>query len=234
MIKLMIAENNEELNLSYCKFLAMDKDIKIVSSTLDGQKTLEEYKKMKPDVLLLDLDISKINGIEIIDTLCQDIKEKNKCNIIVITGNLEMRYNLLNTAKVYKIVPKPIKIEDMLETIKEITISNGISEKKLRKLFLDLKFNLFSQGTIYLLDAINIAYNNPFMLYNMKDIYNDLGNMYNVNPNKIKWSIRNSIETMNRTVSSQKLISIFPAYDTYIKITPKYFISLILEYFLYD
>ena len=141
---------------------------------------------------------------------------------------------MLNTAKVYKIVPKPIKIEDMLETIKEITISNGISEKKLRKLFLDLKFNLFSQGTIYLLDAINIAYNNPFMLYNMKDIYNDLGNMYNVNPNKIKWSIRNSIETMNRTVSSQKLISIFPAYDTYIKITPKYFISLILEYFLYD
>ena len=83
MIKLMIAENNEELNLSYCKFLAMDKDIKIVSSTLDGQKTLEEYKKMKPDVLLLDLDISKINGIEIIDTLCQDTKEKNKCNIIV-------------------------------------------------------------------------------------------------------------------------------------------------------
>ena len=69
MIKVMIAEDNQSLCENCFEFLTNDEDIKVVSCTLDGKSTLEKYLEIKPDVLLLDLDLPKITGIEVINFL---------------------------------------------------------------------------------------------------------------------------------------------------------------------
>ena len=43
MIRVMVADDNMDLNNLYCKFLTKDKDIKIISQTTDGKETLEKY-----------------------------------------------------------------------------------------------------------------------------------------------------------------------------------------------
>ena len=78
MIRVMVADDNIDLNNMYCKFLTKDKDIKIISQTTDGQETLEKYQELKPDLLLLDLEMPKISGLEIINYLSKDTIEKNK------------------------------------------------------------------------------------------------------------------------------------------------------------
>ena len=125
MVKVMIADDNIDLNSMYCKFLTNDKSIEVVSSTTDGETTLDEYLKYKPDLLLLDLDMPKINGLEIINKLSYDTTEKSKCNIIVISGSTEMRFQLLNTAKVYRIIPKPTSPQHVLDVIKEFELGVG-------------------------------------------------------------------------------------------------------------
>ena len=59
MIRVMIAEDNTSLNHLCCNYLTNDKDIQIVFSAYDGEETLEKYKELRPDVLLLDLDLPK-------------------------------------------------------------------------------------------------------------------------------------------------------------------------------
>ena len=93
MIQVMIADDNLDLNNLCCNILSKDKDIQIISSTLDGESTLKDYMQLKPDVLLLDLDLPKMNGIDIINNICLDETEKRKNNIIIISGNTELRYN---------------------------------------------------------------------------------------------------------------------------------------------
>lgn len=231
MINIMIADDDSDFALSCYNFLSQDKDINIVSCTNDGKTTLSNYKKIRPDILLLDLNMPKMSGIDIINKLSKEKKEKNKCNIIVMSGNKNLRYQLLNTSKVFKIIPKPFDLKYLLKTIKEIPISNTICQKKLRELLLELRFNLHSIGTNYLIDMINMSYNEPKMLYNIKDIYIELGKKYNVPPNKIKWSVRNSIDSMNRAISINDIITIFPFYDKNDKLTTKFFLNLIIEYF---
>lgn len=236
MIKVMVADDNTSLNDLCCSFLTKDKEIKIVSSTIDGETTLQKYIELKPDVLLLDLDMPKMNGLDVINNLCLDETEKKKNNIIIISGNAPLRYNLLNTSKVFRIMPKPIDFDNLLYTIKEIsTIENRkkITNKEIRDFLFTLNFNLYADGTLYLIDALRFGIENPRLLRNIKDIYDKVAELHSIPSNSVKWGIRNAIETMNHNTTIDEINSKFNI--SYIKkMTPKYFIPLVISYFQKD
>ena len=69
MIKVMIAEDNISLCKNYFNFFSNDSDIKVVSCTEDGEETIQKYFELQPDVLLLDLNLPKISGLDVINTI---------------------------------------------------------------------------------------------------------------------------------------------------------------------
>lgn len=233
MIQVMIADDNLDLNNLCCNILSKDKDIQIISSTLDGESTLKDYMQLKPDVLLLDLDLPKMNGIDIINNICLDETEKKKNNIIIISGNTELRYNLFNTSKIFRIMPKPVDFNDVISTIKEIVTENNyipIVEKEIRNFLFSLNFNLYADGTRYLIDAIKLGSENIRLVRNIKTLYDEVAKLHSTSSNTIKWGIRNAIETMNHNTTKHEINKIFHInYDK--KMTPKYFIPLVISYF---
>lgn len=233
MIQVMIADDNLDLNNLCCNILSKDKDIQIISSTLDGESTLKDYMRLKPDVLLLDLDLPKMNGIDIINNICLDETEKKKNNIIIISGNTELRYNLFNTSKIFRIMPKPVDFNDVISTIKEIATENNyipIVEKEIRNFLFSLNFNLYADGTRYLIDAIKLGSENIKLVRNIKTLYDEVAELHSTSSNTIKWGIRNAIETMNHNTTKHEINKIFHInYDK--KMTPKYFIPLVISYF---
>ena len=232
MIKVMIAEDNKSLCENCFEFLTNDEEIKVVSCTLDGKKTLEKYLELKPDVLLLDLDLPKINGIEVINFLSRFSEERNKCNIIVVSGSAELLNNLCNTAQVYRVIREPANLNYILQTIKEIQFRpTEINQKELKKLLTSLNFKIYATNVAHLIAAINIAYEKPYLLNNIKDLYSVVASKNNVSPNTIKWSIRNSIGALNRRTTIDEICSIFELKHRIDGITPKQFITLVVEYF---
>lgn len=233
MIQVMIADDNLDLNNLCCNILSKDKDIQIIGSTLDGESTLKDYMQLKPDVLLLDLDLPKMNGIDIINNICLDETEKKKNNIIIISGNTELRYNLFNTSKIFRIMPKPVDFNDVISTIKEIVTENNyipIVEKEIRNFLFSLNFNLYADGTRYLIDAIKLGSENIRLVRNIKTLYDEVAELHSTSSNTIKWGIRNAIETMNHNTTKHEINKIFHInYDK--KMTPKYFIPLVISYF---
>lgn len=233
MIQVMIADDNLDLNNLCCNILSKDKDIQIISSTLDGESTLKDYMRLKPDVLLLDLDLPKMNGIDIINNICLDKTEKKKNNIIIISGNTELRYNLFNTSKIFRIMPKPVDFNGVISTIKEIVTENNyipIVEKEIRNFLFSLNFNLYADGTRYLIDAIKLGSENIRLVRNIKTLYDEVAELHSTSSNTIKWGIRNAIETMNHNTTKHEINKIFHInYDK--KMTPKYFIPLVISYF---
>lgn len=234
MIKVMIADDNITLNDLCCSILTKDKELEIVSSTTDGETTLQKYNELKPDVLLLDLDLPKMNGLDVINNLCLDENEKKKNNVIIISGNVSLRYNLFNTSKVFRIMPKPIDFDNVIFTIKDIAKSKkNITNKELRNFLFSLNFNLYSDGTVYLIDAIKLGIENPRLLRNIKDLYDYIAKLHSVSSNTVKWGIRNSVDTMNHNTTQKEIKKIFNiSYDK--KITPKYLLPLIISHFQQD
>ena len=170
----MIADDNKEFNCCCKKFLTKDNSIDVICSARDGLSTLEEYLNLKPDILLLDLELPLLNGIEIINRLTSIPEEKNLCNIIVISGSQKFRSQIINTSKIFKIISKPCDLVDILMTIHEMDIAkrpNSIDIKKINTLMTKLNFNLYTKGTKFLIDCIIIASNNNNLFYNINDLY---------------------------------------------------------------
>ena len=158
------------------KFLTKDKDIKIISQTTDGQETLIKYQELKPDLLLLDLEMPNINGLEIINRLSKDPNEKNKKNIIVISGKNEIRANLWNMSKIYMSLSKPVDFDLILhqihDFIKDKELENReITEKEIVVFLHSINAKSHPKNISLLIKAIEIAYKNPFLLRNIKFLW---------------------------------------------------------------
>lgn len=234
MIRVMIAEDSLENNIRYCKFLTKEKNIEIISRTVDFNSTLSDYFRLKPDVLIISFRVINDNKLRLIEYLSLDIQERKKCNIIIISNNFTFNSNAFCMAKIYRILPEN-NFHEVITTIKEIysPVKNDLTRSQIKTLLLSLKFNLYSKGTHYIIDAIQIAYKNPNLLYNITNLYEKVAHIYNIDSEKVQRSIRNSIDVMNSHIPNDKLQSFFHVYEKDI-VPPKYFFTIVIEYFLED
>lgn len=98
----------------------------------NGEEALKllEKKDELPDIILLDLNMPKINGIEFLDILKKDPILKNIPTIILTTSG-----NQKDLSECYKIgiagyVLKPLKYEDYVSKIEKVLAYWSINELK--------------------------------------------------------------------------------------------------------
>lgn len=228
--KIMIAEDNTSVFSCYQKFLSKDKTIEFIGHALDGESAIKMYKEKSPDLLLLDLRLPKKNGLEILNEITKYESNNIKCNVIVISGNAELMRQLYNTRKVYRIIPKPISLNLIENTIKEFQKEQEeeyFSENKCQDLLMKLKLNPYCKNGRLLTEAIKLCYFDLELLDNMKQIYIILGSKYSCSPEKIKSALRSIIGTANRFSNNSTLSSIFyiENEDFNKSISPKHFIN---------
>jgi len=69
MIRILIADDHDIVRAGIRRFLELENDMEIVGEAGTGRETLSLCGKLKPDVILLDLDMPDIDGLEAIPQL---------------------------------------------------------------------------------------------------------------------------------------------------------------------
>ena len=88
-VKIMIADDHSMVREGLKSLLELDGDIQVIEEAVDGEDCLEKLKTCKPDVLLLDINMPKKNGLEVL----QCINKSNlKVKVLVLTGHNEVEY----------------------------------------------------------------------------------------------------------------------------------------------
>jgi two-component system, response regulator, stage 0 sporulation protein A len=235
MVNVMIAEDNDAIVNSYCNYLSNDEKVRIIGIAKDGQKALELYNEKHPDLVLLDLGLPIIDGLEIINNITSTYKNKNLKNIVVISGDANLRMTLSDMRKVYMSIQKPISCEKMTRVIDEFDAELNrpiFPEEKLNKLFKDFNLKLLNKSCIYLKETIEIAFYNPSLLDTMNKLFEVTGKRNNCPSSKIQSSIQSSMRTINRCHNKELIYSIFYIHESDKKqlLSCKYFIQYIVDY----
>ncbi len=92
-IKIIIAEDHPLMRSAICSNLTNESDqIEIIGQCCDGIELLEILKYKKPDIVILDIEMPRMDGIEVLKAIRD--KYKNTIKVLVFSANLSNYINL--------------------------------------------------------------------------------------------------------------------------------------------
>ncbi|GAB6931258.1 response regulator transcription factor [Paenibacillus sp. JCM 10914] len=121
MIRLLIADDHAMVRKGLQVFLSTQTDLMIVGEAVNGEEVLTVAQSVKPDIILMDLQMPILNGIE---TTSRLTLEQPHVKVIVLTSFVDYDHVLPAIragAKGY--LQKDIEPEDLVTAIRRV--SNG-------------------------------------------------------------------------------------------------------------
>ena len=173
----------------------------------DGIEGIEVYKKHKPDIIITDIKMPKLNGLDMV----RQIRQKDKrTRIIVATAFLETSY-LLQAVELglVKYLTKPITEDKLLPILKACVLDvvedksifyfeNGISFDMLNK-------TLFKNEEQIMLTKKELMFLELLLKNNKRAVkYSELSN-YVWNGNMSEDAIRSIVKELRKKISKQTI-----------------------------
>jgi len=88
-IKILIADDHALLRQGIRKVLELEDDFQVIGEAGDGEEAIQNAATLVPDILLLDINMPKLNGLEVIKCVSQ---QNSKVRIIVLTIHDDENY----------------------------------------------------------------------------------------------------------------------------------------------
>lgn len=111
MIKLLIADDHTVLRQALCEMLERKGEYKVVAQAADGVEMLELLRSCVPDLVLMDVTMPRLSGVEALERMAQ---EKIGIPVLVLSaddGEKNIRMVLKAGAKGF--MPKNSNIEEL-------------------------------------------------------------------------------------------------------------------------
>ena len=89
--KIIIADDHSMVREGLKQLLELDGDVEVIAEANNGIECIDLLERLSPQVLLLDINMPKMNGLEVLEK----VKEKNiDVKIIILTVHNEIEYLL--------------------------------------------------------------------------------------------------------------------------------------------
>ena len=203
-VKILIADGNEEFCDHVKRRLEQVPGYEIVGTAADGQRAAELMRVTKPDILVLDLMLSKLDGIAVL----KRAREMDKPPAaLVLTGFMtEYVANMAASLGVQYFMTKPCDFEHVAERIREIVAIERQSRSASRRGEVNVEAMVTSiiheigvpahiKGYQYLREAIMIAVQDMDVINAItKVLYPQVAKTFATTPSRVERAIRHAIE----------------------------------------
>ena len=138
-IKVLIVDDHDIVLIGLKALLSKNRDIEIVAVTTDGEDTIAKVEDLVPDVVVLDIDLPKISGIEVTEFITKnypDVKvllHTSYADEAHIVGGFE--------AGAAGFVPKNFKSDQLLEAIRTVAKGEKYMKGNVSEVFIASYFN---------------------------------------------------------------------------------------------
>ncbi len=202
--RVLIADTNDDFRRLMTEVLRNEEDLELVGCVGDGVDALAVTAETKPDVLVLDLVLAKLDGIEVLRRLpeaCADTKG------LVVSGfyNDKIISECAALGAAY-FVTKPCDIVTLLDRIRQISSSkqpvvaqskaNDASlEALVTEIIHEIGVPAHIKGYQYLREAIILTINDMDIINAVtKVLYPEVAKKFGTTPSRVERAIRHAIE----------------------------------------
>ena len=117
-IRVMLVDDHDLIRYGLRRLLEDQKGIEVVEEANSGEKALEKIRAVKPDVVLMDINMPGIGGFEATSRMCKSYPESK---VIVLTVHCEgpLPKRILEAGAVGYLT-KGCPVEEMVEAIQKV------------------------------------------------------------------------------------------------------------------
>ena len=202
--RVLIADADENFRDALADALKEEGDMEVVAVTDDGEKAAELARDLRPDVVILDLILSKMDGLEVLEALNYD--GGPRC--LVLSALAKGRTAELAAAKGadYSLM-KPCRLTTAIERVRYLTDSLPAGEEDMAQvLHQDLETAVTAiiheigvpahiKGYQYLREAIIMAVEDMEVINAVtKILYPEVAKRFNTTASRVERAIRHAIE----------------------------------------
>ncbi len=216
-INVAIADDNDRILQTLEEILTADEEIRLVGKAKNGQDAYQMIQEKKPDVVLIDLIMPKLDGLSVIDRVNRDQKIEKAPTFLALSaiGNENIVEDAFSQGVSYYIM-KPFDREMVLNKVKYAVQEKGKKnydgkrinpyeskqeyiernlETDVTNVIHELGVPAHIKGYHYLRDAIIMAINDGDMLHSItKVLYPAIAKMNDTTPSRVERAIRHAIE----------------------------------------
>lgn len=130
-IRILIADDHQLLREGIRNFLSLEPDFEIVGEAANGEEAITRTIELRPDVLLLDINMPKANGIEVASRL------KESCpgvRILALTIHDDQNYmmNMIQSGAAGYLL-KDVEPSMMVQAVRRVSAGESYVEPSLTK-----------------------------------------------------------------------------------------------------
>lgn len=120
-IRILVADDESVVREGVVAILSFQSDIKVVGEAEDGEKAIEIARQTKPDVILLDMRMPKINGLEAIPKL-KEASPNSRILVLTSFAESDMVYQTIKAGALGFLL-KDARRDQLLQAIRDV--ANG-------------------------------------------------------------------------------------------------------------
>lgn len=118
MLRVLIADDHRFVRRGLRRLLDSQEWIKVVGEAKDGEQTLELTGELKPDLLILDLSMPRMSGLDVLKRL-RELVHRPAVIVLSMTNSAELRQEAA-WAGADVFLTKGGAVEELLRTIREV------------------------------------------------------------------------------------------------------------------
>jgi DNA-binding NarL/FixJ family response regulator len=118
-VRVLIADDHELLRDGLVQFLGGCEGIEVVGSVENGLEAVEQCGKLQPDVVLMDLSMPIMDGIEATRIICQKYPH---IKIVILTNSfVDSRKQEALEAGASQYLRKGVRVEEISDSLRAVT-----------------------------------------------------------------------------------------------------------------
>ena len=212
-IRILAVDPNREFCRQLSELVAAEGDMEIIGTAADGMEALERAAELQPDLMLLELVLPKLDGLEVLRRL----RERGSlCRVIVLSGfvNSKVIAECSDCGADY-FIPKPCDVQALIARIRQLSFdlprTPGVGvdfrqsaeamhpDADLEEIVTDIIHEIgvpaHIKGYQYLREAIILTIKDMDMINAVTKVpYPEVAKHFGTTPSRVERAIRHAIE----------------------------------------
>ena len=117
-IRILLADDHPVLRQGIQALAADEPDMQFVAEASNGREAIEQFRKLRPDVMLLDLEMPEVNGIDATIAIRNEFPEARIIILTTYSGDVRISRALKAGARGYLL--KSLLRKELLDTIRAV------------------------------------------------------------------------------------------------------------------